>query len=111
LSLLVPFTCPECGGREFLEGPHGGLSVNFCCAKCFARFNDAWPFSIDRHGFIEESERCFFRGSYKPIGKRAKQPLATHSDNVTPPGAQSLKETSESLKETNFEKREKEGQS
>lgn len=31
--------CPDCGGTKFLEGPHGGLSVNIKCAKCGARFN------------------------------------------------------------------------
>lgn len=33
------FTCP-CGGTRFLEGPHGGLAINFCCAACGRRFND-----------------------------------------------------------------------
>ncbi len=35
-----PFQCPDCGSTDFWEGPHGGLSVNFCCIKCGARFND-----------------------------------------------------------------------
>lgn len=39
--------CPFCQSREFLEGPHGGLSINFKCKKCEARFNDMGPFGID----------------------------------------------------------------
>lgn len=31
--------CPDCGGKKFLEGPHGGMSVNIECSKCGARFN------------------------------------------------------------------------
>jgi len=65
---LQPFTnCPECGGTEFIEGPHGGDAVNFCCAKCFARFNDLTPFPIERHGFVGEADRVFFRGKYTPV--------------------------------------------
>ena len=74
---LIPFTnCPECGGTEFLEGPHGGLAVNFCCAKCFARFNDPRAFPIERYGFVSEAERHFFHGSYAPVAwveKREKE--------------------------------------
>jgi DNA-directed RNA polymerase subunit RPC12/RpoP len=39
--------CPFCKSKEFLEGPHGGLSINFKCAKCGATFNDMWKFGID----------------------------------------------------------------
>jgi hypothetical protein len=33
--------CPDCGGTAFLEGPHGGLSVNVKCANrgCQSKFN------------------------------------------------------------------------
>ncbi len=31
--------CPDCGREKFLEGPHGGLSVNIKCAGCGAKFN------------------------------------------------------------------------
>lgn len=31
--------CPDCGDHQFLEGPHGGMSVNIECATCGARFN------------------------------------------------------------------------
>jgi len=64
---LKPFTtCPECYGMEFLEGPHGGLAVNFCCAHCFARFNDPIAFPIQRDGFVAEQDRHFFHGPYVP---------------------------------------------
>lgn len=33
--------CPFCGGREFYEGPQGGMSINIFCANpdCEAGFN------------------------------------------------------------------------
>jgi len=39
--------CPFCKSKEFLEGPHGGFSVNFKCDGCGATFNDMGPFGID----------------------------------------------------------------
>jgi hypothetical protein len=30
--------CPDCGGREFREGPSGGICTNFEC-RCGSRFN------------------------------------------------------------------------
>jgi len=39
--------CPFCKTNYFLEGPHGGLSVNFKCKECGATFNDMGPFGID----------------------------------------------------------------
>ena len=39
--------CPFCGSKEFLEGPHGGQSINFKCARCGATFNDMGPFGVD----------------------------------------------------------------
>ena len=41
--------CPFCKSKDFLEGPHGGLSINFKCAnkECGATFNDMWHFGID----------------------------------------------------------------
>lgn len=43
------FKCQDCGGESFLEGPSGGLSVNFACAddSCNARYN--YGLGIDRH--------------------------------------------------------------
>lgn len=42
--------CPDCGGIEFLEGPHGGLAVNVKCAneECGSKFNICWPFTPER---------------------------------------------------------------
>lgn len=57
---MVPYVCEECGGTNFLEGPHGGLAVNFCCGDCWARYNDS-VFSIDRHGWVDGNERDRFR--------------------------------------------------
>lgn len=31
--------CPNCGNKEFFEGPEGGMSVNVECAKCGLRWN------------------------------------------------------------------------
>lgn len=60
------FFCPVCGGREFLEGPHGGLAINFACKECWARYNDCWPFHITRHGWVADDEREAFSGKYVP---------------------------------------------
>ena len=40
-KLLKKGTCPDCQGDKFLEGPHGGASVNIMCAndECKSRFN------------------------------------------------------------------------
>lgn len=42
--------CPDCGNKDFLEGPSGGLCVNFKCNKCGSTFNDMGPFGIERIG-------------------------------------------------------------
>lgn len=36
-------TCPDCQQTGFLEGPHGGMSVNIMCANpvCGSEFNVA----------------------------------------------------------------------
>jgi len=35
LSRIVDeLVCPECGCKDFLVGPRGGLSVNIKCANC-----------------------------------------------------------------------------
>lgn len=41
--------CPDCE-TELLEGPHGGLSVNFACPhkECGSRFNFMGPFGVER---------------------------------------------------------------
>lgn len=55
------FTCPDCGGTKFIEGPHGGLSVNFMCANqfCRARFNDG-ACRVSRHGKVSVEDLVFF---------------------------------------------------
>lgn len=60
------WTCRICGGKEFLEGPHGGDSVNFACKECWARYNDCWPFMTVQHGFVSSFEREAFQGKYVP---------------------------------------------
>ncbi len=46
--------CPDCGGCLFLEGPHGGLSVNFKCKNCGSEFNDMGPFGVERISPIQK---------------------------------------------------------
>lgn len=41
--------CPDCGCKDFLEGPQGGLCTNIMCAKCRHRFN-ASPLGMERIG-------------------------------------------------------------
>ena len=50
--------CPDCGHDKFLEGPHGGLSVNFKCENCEAKFNNMGPFGIERleYGILKSLE-------------------------------------------------------
>lgn len=36
---LAKGRCPDCGSREFYEGPSGGICTNFECAECHSRFN------------------------------------------------------------------------
>jgi len=40
--------CPACGGRDFYEGPHGGLAVNVKCVNCGSCFNLCPPFTPQR---------------------------------------------------------------
>lgn len=48
--------CPFCDFQdEFLEGPHGGCSVNFKCNICGAKFNDLGPFGVELIGWPEKS--------------------------------------------------------
>ena len=70
LKRLFPkrFKCPDCGGRKFLYGPAGGMSINFACAnhECWARFNDMAVFGINRHGKVGERDRYLFKGPFQP---------------------------------------------
>jgi len=49
-SLFGKKECPDCKGKKFLEGPHGGLSVNIKCASCGSKFNIYPPFFAERIG-------------------------------------------------------------
>ncbi len=63
------FRCPDCGGTEFLEGPHGGLAINFACALCRARFNDTMMF-VAREGKVEPNEwHLFNKKGFQPMGR------------------------------------------
>lgn len=66
--------CQECGSTDFIEGPHGGEAVNFACAKCFARYNDLWPFTIMRHGYLSESDKIHWNTSGYLYGARPYRP-------------------------------------
>jgi hypothetical protein len=39
--------CCDCSS-PLVEGPHGGLSVNWYCIACGSRFNDIGPFGVCR---------------------------------------------------------------
>jgi hypothetical protein len=47
--LFTKGCCPDCGA-PVLEGPSGGLSVNYLCASalCQAKFNEMGPFGVER---------------------------------------------------------------
>ena len=51
-KLLDIFTelkgCPDCGTKDFYEGPSGGMSQNMKCSGCGHWFNFCLPFSIER---------------------------------------------------------------
>lgn len=34
-------TCPDCRKADLWPGPSGGMSTNFACPNCLARFNTA----------------------------------------------------------------------
>lgn len=51
--------CPDCGSKEFIEGPSGGMAQNIKCADCGHWFNVALPLFIQRirittHGRFRE---------------------------------------------------------
>jgi len=49
-ELIRQDICPDCNSEGFLEGPHGGMSINIMCANkdCKARFNWTGPFKPER---------------------------------------------------------------
>jgi hypothetical protein len=51
LAMFHEGRCPDCGMRgTLLEGPHGGLSVNYTCGspRCGSGFNEMGPFGVER---------------------------------------------------------------
>lgn len=38
-AAILKGECPDCGGKEFLEGPSGGICTNYKCANCGSKFN------------------------------------------------------------------------
>jgi len=40
--------CPDCGCKNFHEGPSGGLSTNVECVDCGHKFNIGLPLFIER---------------------------------------------------------------
>lgn len=47
-NALCAGACPDCGGREFLQGPSGGCSTNIKCKRCGSEFNECLPYSAER---------------------------------------------------------------
>jgi len=47
-ELLSFFRCPDCHEKHFLEGPHGGASVNIKCVECGSKFNICPPYFAAR---------------------------------------------------------------
>jgi len=47
--IFLMHKCPDCGA-EIVEGPHGGMSVNYICIGlgCGSRFNSMGPIGIER---------------------------------------------------------------
>ena len=46
--------CPFCDCAEFLEGPHGGNSINIKCARCGAEFNEMGLFGVQLLGWPDK---------------------------------------------------------
>ena len=40
--------CPDCGSKEFFDGPSGGAAINIKCAGCGHWFNNALPLFVQR---------------------------------------------------------------
>ena len=46
---VAAHTCPDCK-EPLIEGPHGGLSINYWCSnpQCGSGFNEMGPFGSQR---------------------------------------------------------------
>jgi DNA-directed RNA polymerase subunit RPC12/RpoP len=38
-AAILKGKCPDCGSKDFIEGPSGGICTNYTCAECGSRFN------------------------------------------------------------------------
>ncbi len=62
IAVVDELICPGCGGKEFLEGPHGGMAVNVKCKKCGYKLNvcplpeDGKIWIIDAIGVAQETK-------------------------------------------------------
>ncbi len=63
VAALESNICPDCGGKRFLEGPHGGINVNIMCSDCGAAFNIIpgrfGPFGKERIGRSKKLWKSF----------------------------------------------------
>lgn len=62
------FACEHCKGIDFLEGPHVGSAVAFCCQTCMARYNWAIDIGIKRYGFVApQNLHLFHKTGWYPV--------------------------------------------
>lgn len=67
ITALFPFDldangCPDCGNKEFVKGPTGGMCKNLECAACHARFNVLWGLFVAHR--IEHNGQTFYDPSH-----------------------------------------------
>lgn len=62
--MIADGTCPDCGKKELLGGPSGGMSQNIGCNSCLMEFNVHHPFGgilgVDRTGKMSEARAQVF---------------------------------------------------
>lgn len=62
--MIADGTCPDCGKKELLGGPSGGMSQNIGCNYCLMEFNVHHHFGgilgVDRTGKMTESRAAVF---------------------------------------------------
>lgn len=75
LESLSKGICPDCGGKKFWGGPHGGMGQNIICSNCKSSFNCApmedcnWlgsPFIAERINTGEGTTTCDPKTVKKP---------------------------------------------
>lgn len=75
--------CPSCGALDLHFGPRGGMSTNFACFSCRARFNAAFVAGdvvfFSQEGMITEEETTFFLPT--PIHERLEPNRAALTDD------------------------------